>query len=103
MRNTARPVRGQLCVYRARRKPGCVKLKNFPRPHGLRVFPCTLSKARSKDEFLGTPFDGVSGRVSVESRRIWMIELVIEEALRRNAPSGASHRRLVGHLSCAFF
>ena len=56
-----------------------------------------LTKANSKDEFLGISFDGVVGHVSVESRRIWMIKLSIEQALRRNALSGASLRRLVGH------
>ena len=42
-------------------------------------------------------------RVSVKHRRIWMIKLAIAEALRRNALSGASFRRLVGHLSYVFW
>ena len=52
--------------------------------------------------FLGAYFDGVHGCVSVKNRRIWTLRLAIEEALRRNALSGPSLRRLVGLISYAF-
>ena len=42
---------------------------------GLSVHPVT--KASSKDEFLGLSFGEEHGRVSVKNRRIWMINLAI--------------------------
>ena len=77
-----------------------IKLQTLHWPQVFSVHPVT--KASSKDEFLGLPSGGVYGHVSVQSRRIWMKKLVFEEALRRDALSGASLRRIVGHLSDDF-
>ena len=76
------------------------KIAEISRAAGLSGIPVT--KASSKDEFVELSFDGVCGRVSVQSLRSWMRKLAIEEALRHSALSGASLRRLVGHLSHAF-
>ena len=67
----------------------------------LAVHPVT--EGSSNDDVVGVSFDRVYGRVSVKNRRIWMVKLAMEDALRRNALSGASLRRLVRHLSYAFF
>ena len=50
------------------------------RSAGLSVFPVT--KASSRDEFSGRSCDRVYGRVSVTSRRIWMIKLGETSVLR---------------------
>ena len=93
MRTTARLVRGESCLHRldARQvQREADKIAETARAAGL--FVHLVTKASSKDEFLGLSFDGVFGRVSVESRRIWMRKLAIGEALRRSALSGASLR-----------
>ena len=76
------------------------KIAETARAESLAVHPVTI--ASSKDEMSGLSFDGIHGRVSSEHRRLLM-KLAVDEALRRNALSRASLRRLVDHLSCAFF
>ena len=75
-----------------------LKMTIAPRLHGLRACPYTQwGRQVRKMKIFGPLFR----RCPLKNRRIWMIKLAIEEALRRNALSGASLRRLDGHLSYA--